>query len=156
MEPQTEAREPNRGWQTEAERGEGRLSSERRADWPVVDLLRELGRESQALVKGEAQLVRAEMSEKLAQAERGIASMVSGGAVLFAGLVLTLSAIALALSLAMDAWVAFLIVGLASAIIGAAMVAAGKKRVQPRNLKPERAIEEARADGRFVKQRFGS
>ncbi len=143
-------------WQSEIERNEGRISTERRGDWPVIDLLRELGRESQALVRGEAQLLRAEMSEKLAQAERGIASMVGGAVVLLTGVILLFTAVALALSLAVESWVAFLIVGAVAAIIGGAMVAAGKKRVEPSSLKPTRAIDEAKADGRFVKQRLGS
>lgn len=152
MEPQTEPRD----WHAEGERAEGRISSERRGDWPVMDLLRELGRESQALVRGEGQLLRAEMSEKLAQAERGVASMAGGVAVLLTGVILLFTAAALALSQVMAAWVAYLIVGSVAAIIGGAMVAAGKKRVEPQNLKPNRSIDEARADGRFIKERLGS
>ncbi len=152
MEPQTEARD----WRGDAGRAEERISSERRGDWPVTNLLRELGRESQALLRGEAQLLRAEMSEKVAQAERGVASMVSGTAVLLTGVILLFSAAALALSLVMTSWVAFLIVGAVAAIIGGAMIAAGKKRVEPHNLKPNRSIDEAKADGRLIKQRLGS
>lgn len=152
MEPQTEARD----WRREAAGAEERISSERRGDWPVMTLLRDLGRESQALVRAEGQLLRAEMSEKIAQAERGIASMVGGTVVLLTGIILLFSAAALALSLVMDTWLAFLVVGAIAAIIGGVMVSAGKKRVEPQNLKPNRAIDEAKADGRLIKQRLAS
>lgn len=148
MEPQSETKE-SRDWRTE---GEGRISEERGAERPMVlELLRELVSESQALLRGEAQLLRTEMSEKLARAERGMTSMAGGAALSLAGLVLLLSALALALSAAMAGWLAFLIVGAAAVLVGGAMAAAGKRRVELHQLKPERSIEEAKADGRFMK-----
>lgn len=149
MEPQSETREPKE-WRAASETAE-RMSEERSSERPIVDLLRQLARESEGLLRAEAQLLRTEMSEKFAYAERGITSMASGLALSLAGLILLLSALALALSGAMADWLAFLIVGAVAALVGGAMAAAGKRRVELQQLKPERSIEEARADSRFLK-----
>lgn len=120
---------------------------------PVGDLLKELLHESQALVRGEVQLLRTELSEKVAEAQRGITSMLVGGAIAFAGALALLAAVVFGLAQVMPLWLSALVVGTALAIIGGLMIVGGKKKIEPQNLKPHRIIEEAKADGRFVKER---
>lgn len=151
MEPQSETREP-KDWQAETSETAERMSEERSVELPVLDLLRQLARETEGLLRAEVQLLRTEMSEKIAYAEHGIRSMAGGLALAWAGLVLLLSAVALALSAAIAGWLSFLIVGAAAALVGGAMAAAGKRRMELRQLKPGRSLEEASADGRFLKQ----
>lgn len=120
---------------------------------PVGDLLKELLHESGALVRGEVQLLRTEISEKVSEAQRGIVSMLGGAVVLAAGAMVLLSALVFGLAEVMPLWLSALIVGAVVAAIGAVMVMGGKKKLQVENLKPHRVIEEAKADKQFVKAR---
>lgn len=123
------------------------------ASRPVGDLFKELLHESEALVRGEVQLLRTELSEKITSAQHGITSMLTGAAVLFGGILVLLAAAVLGLGQIIPLWASALIIGSAMAIIGGVMVAGGKKKIEPHNLKPNRALEEAKAEGRFLKEK---
>lgn len=119
----------------------------------IPELLRELLRESQALVRGEAQLLKTELSEKISEAKMGVTSMIGGGIVVFAGVLVLLAAAVLGLGEVMPLWASALLVGGATAIVGAIMLSAGKKKLEPENLKPQRIVDEVKADKGFVKER---
>lgn len=118
-----------------------------------MGLVRELLRESEALVRAEADLLRTEFSEKVTQAQRGIGAMITGGAVLFAGLLVLLAAAVFALAQVISIPWAALLVGSAVAIIGGIMIAGGRSRVTAEKLKPHRTIADLKADRDFVKER---
>lgn len=119
----------------------------------IPDLLRELLRESQALVRGEAQLLKTELSEKIGEVKTGVTSMLSGGIVLFAGVLVLLAAVVLGLGEVMPLWASALLVGAVAAVAGGIMLAGGKKKLEPGNLTPHRVVEEVKADKGFVKER---
>ncbi len=121
---------------------------------PVGDLLKDLLHESGALVRGEVQLLRTEMSEKLAQVQRGVVSTLGGAAVLFAGVLSLLAAAVFGLGEIMPLWASALLVGAVVTIAGAVMVVAGKKKLEAENLKPERIIQEAKAETQFLKEKL--
>lgn len=112
----------------------------------------ELSQETVALIGGEVALARAEMNEKITQVEQGVAAGLSGGAILYAGLLVLLAAAVLGLALVMAAWLAALIVGGVVAVIGAISLATSRKKLSKQALKPTRMIEEAKASKAFAKE----
>jgi hypothetical protein len=123
----------------------------------IPQLLGDFTRDTMALIQDELALARSEANEKITQVTRGMSSMAAGGAVLFAAFLVLLQAAVIGLAEIMDSdlqWLSPLIVGVVVAIIGWAMLAAGRKRVQAENLKPQRTMDEARRDRDFVKERM--
>jgi hypothetical protein len=104
------------------------------------ELVRELTDESAALLRAEIALAKAEMGEKVSEAQRGVVSMASGAAVLYAGVLTLIACAVLALGEVMPWWGAALIVGVIVTGIGALLVAKGKQNVSARNLVPDRTI----------------
>ena len=117
----------------------------------VGTLLRQLGHDVPELVIKELALARAEIAESMAHTKAGIASMVGGGAVLLSGLVVLLMAGVYALSNVVAPWLAALIVGAAVVVIGMAMLAAGRKRLDPRSMRPDRAMHQMHKDRMAMK-----
>ena len=117
----------------------------------VGSLLRQLGHDVPELVIKELALARGEITESLQQTKAGIASMVGGGAVLLSGLVVLLMAGVYALSNVVAPWLAALIVGAAVVLIGLAMVSAGRKRLEPRTMRPDRAMHQMHKDRMAMK-----
>ena len=122
----------------------------------LAGLFSDLWRETTTLVHEEAELAKADMSEKLDRALSGAGSIAAGGAVLFAGflavLVAAINGVALLLPPEDAPWLAPLIVGLVVMVIGYALFAGGKRALKARNLKPTRSMESLRRDGRMVKE----
>jgi hypothetical protein len=122
----------------------------------LAGLFSDLWRETTTLVHEEAELAKADLSEKLDQLMSGAGSVAAGGAVLFAGFLAVLVAAVngLARILPPDdaAWLAPLIVGVVVMVIGYALFAGGKRALKARNLKPTRSMESLRRDGRMVKE----
>jgi hypothetical protein len=107
-------------------------------------------------VHEEAELAKADMAEKVSQVTTGAGSIAAGGAVLFAGLIILLIAASNGLALALppehSVWLAPLIVAIVAMLIGYAIFAAGRKKLQAHNLKPSRSLDSLRRDGRIVKE----
>jgi hypothetical protein len=122
----------------------------------VGTLFAELLRETTTLVHEEAELAKADLNEKVNQITTGAGSIAAGGAVLFAGFIVLLiaasNALAMVLPIELAPWLAPLIVALVVMLIGFAMYAGGKKKLEVRNLKPSRSMESLRRDGRLVKE----
>ena len=121
----------------------------------LVGLFSDLFRETSTLVHEEAQLAKAEISEKVSQLGSGAAEIAAGGAILFAGFVVLLFAAvnALAMFLPPDhaAWLAPLIIGLAVMIIGYIALAAGRKHFKAETLKPSRTMASLKKDTEVVR-----
>jgi hypothetical protein len=122
----------------------------------LIALFSDLWRETSTLVHEEAELAKAEMSEKVSQVGTGVAAIAIGGAIVFAGfIVLLLAAVnALALMLPPDHadWLAPLIIGLAVIVIGFIALATGRHELKAGNLRPERTMQSLRRDGELVKE----
>jgi uncharacterized integral membrane protein len=119
-------------------------------------LFGDLWRQTTTLVHEEAELAKADMSEKVNQIATGAGSIAAGGAVLFAGLIILLLAASNGLALALppehSPWLAPLIVAILAMVIGYAIFAAGRKKLKAHNLTPSRSIDSLRRDGRIVKE----
>jgi uncharacterized membrane protein YqjE len=121
---------------------------------PMADLVRQLSEQTSHLVRAEVELAKAELAQKGKQA--GIGAGMFGGAGVFGfyGLgALTAAAIA-ALALAMDTWLAALIVGVVYLAIAGIAALLGKNRVQRATpAAPQQAIDSAKTDLEVTKAR---
>ena len=86
------------------------------------------------------------MSQSIDSAKTGAVSLVSGGAVLYAGVLFLLGAAAFALALVVPFWAGWLIVGAATTIVGFIMVQTGKRRFSENGFAPNRAVDALRKD----------
>jgi len=116
------------------------------------DLLRQLLGDVTILFRKELALAASEVSQSVDQAKHGVQSMITGGAVLYAGLLFLLAALTLWLMTMMTPWMAVLIVGAGVTLIGILMLAAGKKRMSATSLAPERTLASLRKDKHAVER----
>jgi uncharacterized BrkB/YihY/UPF0761 family membrane protein len=136
----------------EAERAR-RAPAENRS---LVALFSDLFRETSTLVHQEAQLAKAELSEKVSDVSKGIAGIAIGGAIIFAGFIVLLFAASNGLALLLPeehaGWLAPLIVGLAVIVLGFIALAMGKHELSSSNLTPSRTMDSLRRDTELVKE----
>lgn len=111
-----------------------------------VTLMRQLVADAAALFRKEAALAAAEVNQSVHGLTTALGSMVSGGAILHAGIILLLAAAAVGLAEVMALWLATLLVGGVVTVIGIIMLQAGKKKLEPAGLKPERTVDSLRKD----------
>ena len=138
-------------------REEARMYSNKE-DRSFGSLFTELTQETTTLVQQEVALAKAEMSEKISQVGSGLATLIIGGFILFAGLLKLLDAvifgIAELLPPDLTPWLAALIVGGIVAIIGAVMLQKGRSNLKSGNLVPQRTAESLRRDKEFAKEQI--
>src|SRR5688500_12929440 len=116
--------------------------------------LSDLSQEALTLVRGEIALAKVEVDEKIKQAQRAVIETLAGGAVVFAGFLVLLASAVFGLSHVVPLWLAALVVGLGTAIIGALAVGHGKHDLSASELKPERLIEEGRRTKQFAQEQL--
>jgi len=119
----------------------------------IGQLLRQLTRDVPELVVKELALARAELTDSMQATKTGIAAMVGGGAVLLSGLVVLLMSAVYGLSIVMAPWLAALLVGAVVVVIGLVMVSAGKKKLEPGALRPDRTLHQLHKDGSALNPR---
>lgn len=124
-----------------------------RNDKSIPQLLRDAMHQLGDMVRDEAQLARAEMSEKWEQVVS--AGGMFAGALAFGvgGMVLVLMAAAAALSQVMATWAASLLVGAVALLVAVLLGAKAQSNLKPRNLAPTRTMESMRTDARFAKEK---
>lgn len=112
----------------------------------VYGLVKHLVDDLALLVRKELALAASEVSQSINDTKKGMAGLFSGAVVLNSGFLVVLAAITLGLAQVMETWVAALLVGVVTSVIGLIMVQAGKKKLEPSSFKPERTMEEIRKD----------
>ncbi|WP_166261831.1 phage holin family protein [Marinobacter salicampi] len=117
----------------------------------VYDLVKHLIDDLAILIRKELALAGSEVSQAVNDTKKGISGLVSGAVVLNSGYLFLLLAAMLGLAQVVEAWLAALIVGGAATILGLIMVQAGKKKLEPSNLKPDRAMNEMQKDKESIK-----
>ena len=132
------------------------MASVPQQDRSLIGLFSDLWRETQTLVHQEAQLAKAELSEKVSQVTTGAGEIAAGGAVLFAGFIVLLFAAVGALELMIDSehaiWIAPLVVGAAVMIVGYIVLARGRKQMSADSMVPERTVQSLQRDARLAKE----
>ncbi len=106
----------------------------------VTSLVGDLIGEMSAFIQAEVALARAELRHSAESMRRGMTAMGSGTGLLHAGLLALVAAAILLLDRVWPAWVAALVVGAVTVLIGVGLVMYGKKRALREGLTPERTI----------------
>lgn len=119
----------------------------------VASLISRLVGELSTLFRKEIALAKAEISESVSHAKAGAIAIAAGGAVIFAALLVLLAAAVFALAHVMPDWLAALIVGIVTAVIGFVLIQSGKKQLEPAALKLERTQDALRKDKDMVQRR---
>jgi len=123
---------------------------------PLAGLFSDLWRETTTLVQDELELAKADLTDKVTQAGRGVSAIAVGGAILFAGFLVLLFAAVGALQIMlpedMAPWLAPLIVGAVVAIIGAISLSNGRRKLKAENLAPTRTLDSLRRDRDVAKE----
>ncbi|MFZ5721214.1 MAG: phage holin family protein [Pseudomonadota bacterium] len=115
------------------------------------ELVGALANDISALVRREADLLRAEVREKLQAAARGAVTIAAGGALLMAALIVLLAALVLALATLIGPIWAALLVGVLTAALGYVLVRAGASALKPDALKPDRSRRQLKRDAELLK-----
>ncbi|MGB7215180.1 MAG: phage holin family protein [Gammaproteobacteria bacterium] len=121
-------------------------------DARVVTLVRRLADETATLFTKELALLKVETTNAIRDTRSGVASIATGGAVLYAGFLFLLLAAYLGLSLVLEEWLAALIVGGVVALIGAIMLSSGKKKLDASSFKPEQTQAALQKDREMIKR----
>ena len=109
----------------------------------ISDILAQLAK----LISNEFDLAKAELSEKAGQLGRGVAMIGAGAIIMIPAVVMLLFAAATALMRAgLSDPVAYLLTGIAAAIVSGALVAIGLSRMSGEALKPKMTIEQLQHD----------
>jgi len=124
----------------------------------LIGLFSDLWRETSTLVHEEAELAKAEISEKVSQVGSGVASLAVGGAIVFSGFLVLLAAAVAGLAQFLPpeyaAWLSPLIIGLVVVIVGFIAVSKGRKELKAGNLRPERTMQAMRQDADLAKEHW--
>ena len=120
----------------------------------IGGLLRQLTREVPELFTKELALAKAELQESLTTLKAGTAAVAGGAIVLLAGLIILLMAAVYGLGTMMDLWLAALIVGVITLVIGFIMLQSGKKQFEPSHFTPDRTINAMQQDKDTLKRKM--
>lgn len=120
----------------------------------VAGLLGDLARETTRLFRQEVALAKAEVTGKVSQMGTGAAEMVAGGFIIYAGFLALLVAAILGLAHVVAPWLAALIVGVVTLLVGAALVFKGRRDVEARNLMPDRTLRTLRDDAAWAREQM--
>ena len=121
----------------------------------IPDILPDIVNQFSTLITKEAQLARAEMSEKITHLTLGLGLLVGGSVLLVPALVILLQAAVAALIAAEIATVwATLIVGGAALAIGGALLAVGISRLKAARPIPTKTIEQFQQDAEVAKSQL--
>lgn len=122
------------------------------SDARVFTLVRRLADDVTTLFTKELALLKVETTNAIRETRAGVGSLAAGGAVLYAGFLFLLVAAFLGLSLVMDGWLAALIVGAVTALIGWIMLASGRKRLEASSFRPEHTQASLQKDREMIKR----
>jgi hypothetical protein len=138
---------------------EERNLREERNDSPTRSLghlFAELWRDTTLLVQQEAELAKADVSDRMHQALAASGAIAGGAAIVFVGLIALMlagvNALLPFLPPELAPWLSPLIVGIVVMVIGFILFSRGRSDLRVRNLAPSRSVESLRRDRRLVKE----
>jgi uncharacterized membrane protein YqjE len=117
-----------------------------------VDNVKSLTRDTADLVTAEIRLARAEMSEKIDQAQSGLIAILAGLLISFVAVMVLVQALVVALANFMPAEIAALAVGGSLLMVGLIVLNTGTRHLKPENMAPKRTIRAARKAGERVRE----
>jgi hypothetical protein len=118
------------------------------------ELFTDLAQDLNTLVRQELQLAKTEMTQKVSQVGKNVASLVIGGTVAYAGVLVLLAAIVLILHelVNLPLWLSALIVALVVVGIGYFLIQRGLTALKQEDLTPRQTIETLKEDAEWAKQ----
>lgn len=119
---------------------------------PLGELVAKLSHDGSLLIQQEIALAKVELGEKARKLKTDVAAMVTGGMVLYTGLLALTAAAVLILAEAMPAWVAALIVGAAVTSVGTLLVLRGKKNLENFDVVPQKTLTSVQRDVDMMKE----
>jgi uncharacterized membrane protein YqjE len=123
-------------------------------DASLSELVRRLSDQLSTLVRDELRLAQAELQEKGKKAGVGVGMFGGAGMLVFYGVGLLIAAVTLALALAVEPWLAALIVGVVLLAVAGILGLIGKQKVQEAIPPvPEETVESVKEDIAVVKER---
>ena len=129
------------------------MSQSRRGDVASLsDLIGDLARDVQDLVRGEIALGRAELEQKFDRVTMAAIWLLGGALLGFAGFVVLLQGVAAVLALMMPAWSALLLVGVIVVGVGAALARSGIAMLSLKTLTPDRTAANLQKDAQLLKE----
>lgn len=117
----------------------------------VPGLLKDLANDITSLFTKEVALAKSEINHSIGETKAAVISMISGGAVLYAGFLFLLLSAFIGLSNFIDPWMAALAVGGVVVVVGFIMLSTGKKKMESAAFKPEHTINSLRKDREVVR-----
>jgi len=122
-------------------------------DKSLGELFSDLTRDTTNLVRQEVALARAELGQKAAKVGKDVGMIAAGGALAYAGLIVLLFGIATALIAAgMNAWVAYVLVGMVVLIAGGLVAMQGLAALKQTDPVPHQTVETLKEDARWAKE----
>jgi hypothetical protein len=128
-----------------------RYASTRHDDRSTQQLLSDFGGQAGALLRQEVELAKLETKEQLAQAGKAGAMFGAAGVTGFMALQLLSFAAAWGLAAVLPDGLAFLIVGVAYAVVAAVLLSVGRKKAAEVNLVPEQTVETLKEDAQWAR-----
>lgn len=123
-------------------------------DPSVADLVERAARQTADLVRQEIQLAQAELQDKGRRAGIGVGLLGAAGLVALYGVAALVAALIMLLALAVEPWIAALIVGAVLLAGAGGLALVGRSQAQRATPPiPERALESVQDDVRHVKER---
>jgi uncharacterized membrane protein YqjE len=128
------------------------MGSEDPRQMSLGELMKQLADQTSRLVRNEVRLAKAELNEKAQSYGRAAGLLAAAAAVgLLTGIAFTMFLIYV-LKLALPLWAAALIVAVVYGVVGFALLAAGKKKLdEARTPVPERTVESVKEDVQWLK-----
>lgn len=121
---------------------------------PLADLLRELVRDGQTLLREEVRFAKAEIRTEAKKAAKGGAAIGAGGALLHAALLCLAATLVLVGATFLPVWLSALIVTVLLGAAGWLAVSWGKKRLS--SAERARAVDNIKEDGRWARETMRS
>jgi len=124
-----------------------------RRDRSFGTLLADLADDLRRLFRLEVALFKLELAEKLRRLSRGLTAVAIGGVLAFSAWLVLLAAAVLGLSTVLHPWLAALIVGGTTLLVGGVLLYLGKRWLDAQKLVPRRTLDALREDRAWIKER---
>ncbi len=131
----------NQPLEQQGQAGQGSASDE-----TLRDTLLGIVQDLRNMVRGEAELARAELKEDATRLGKGAGMIAGSGVLSYTGFLFLMLGVTLLLGRWMKLWLSALLVGLGLTAAGAVVGMSGKKEVQSAQLRPEQTIESLKED----------
>jgi uncharacterized membrane protein YqjE len=123
-----------------------------KTDRSMPEVLQDIVGNIQEIIRSEVRLAKAEMREQASKAAKASTLLGAGALAGIFSLALILATCTLALAMVVPAWLAALIVGIATGLLAAVLIAMGRTRLKEVNATPKRTIHNVKENVQWAKE----